>query len=144
MSRRAESAPSEEHQELVDGLAKYMRDKLKLRLEGVEHDDYPKKSRLVNGHRPDVIAYDPAKELRYVGEAKTPDDITNNHTKEQLDAWENRVMLDGKSKDAKLPILVIVSLCKLSGASLNPQRLGSQGSSYPDVLWPRARGSLEF
>jgi len=114
MNKRIElAAPSPEHQKLVGALAKALREQRGLQLRGVAHDDYEDKPYEIGGFVPDVIAYDEAKELLVIGEAETCDHIDTEHTRDQIKAWTNRVMSEGKSKGVSVPVHVIVpSNCK--------------------------------
>jgi len=78
------------------------------------------------GHIPDAKGYDRNQELRAYGEAKTADDIDNEHTKDQFGDFSNRAM----SKSKKLcPFFVAVpeesenvvrAVLKKLGLSTNP------------------------
>jgi len=61
-----------------------------------------------NGYIPDVRAKDDSNELNYIGEAETCDTVKSDHTKEQIKAFSGRIMMDGKSKDTKVPFYIAV------------------------------------
>lgn len=49
---------------------------------------------LLDGHRPDVYALERATRRIIIGEAKTPDDIDNEHTRRQLAVYLRHVSCD--------------------------------------------------
>ena len=112
---------------MVDSLATFLRDKMNLQLRGVAHDNYPDKPWEIGGKVPDVIAKDNDKELLVLGEAKTADDINNDHTKDQLTAWSNQAMANGKSKNVNVPIYLSVPKDHADAANAAIQKWGLGG-----------------
>lgn len=106
------SSATPEHQRMVDSLAKYLGGEKGLQLLGVAHDNYSQKTWEIGGKVPDVIARDNSRELLVLGECKTADDIDNDHTREQLTAWGQRVMSEGRSQGVN--VLMYLSVQKAS------------------------------
>lgn len=112
---------------MVDSLARYLSGDKGLELRGVAHDNYSQKTWEIGGKVPDVIARDNSLELLVLGECKTADDIDNDHTKEQLTAWSQQVMSQGKSKGVNVPIYISVPKAKLAEAEAAIKRWGLEG-----------------
>lgn len=72
------------------------------------------------------------KELYVIGDAKTCDDIDNEHTRNQLKAWTNLAMSTGKSKGVRIPVhLIVPSVCKNALETL----LANMGLKERVTIW---------
>ena len=101
-----EAAPSREHQALVGHLVKWIVAE-DYAIECANYDDY-QACTVVKDYIPDAKGYRKDIELRCFGEAKTADDIDNEHTKNQFSEFAHRIMTSGKSKDEKCPFYITI------------------------------------
>ena len=86
---------SKEHIKLVQKIAEYAKSKgyiLKC-AKSIGLDECPATN---EGHVPDLKAYNHTEEVWLYGEAKTADDIDNDHTREQINDFSGRTMTDNK------------------------------------------------
>ena len=88
-----------QHRALVNLLKEHFR-KLDDPLTHVEFSDEPdylgsNKPPLIGGYRPDVVWKTPFNRYRFIGEAKTGNDIDNNHSRAQFEAYLNALHYDG-------------------------------------------------
>ena len=73
-----------------------------------------KKPEKVKVHQPDIIGWDPEKELFYLGTIKTQnDDLSSTKTGEQFYELSNLVMSKGRSQGKRLPYYIGVPKDKL-------------------------------
>lgn len=76
----------------------------------IQYADYEgyEKPFVISRHIPDVIAFDRAKQLGYIGEAKMCTELTEQMTKEQFEDFSKKLMRKGKSERARLPFFIAV------------------------------------
>jgi hypothetical protein len=63
---------------------------------------------VIKRHAPDVIAYNKANGLAYIGEAKMCGELTAEITRQQFEDFSKTVMKSGKSGAAHLPFFIAV------------------------------------
>jgi len=123
---------SNEHQILVGNLISYLK-KQNLVILCAAYPGYnqcPPSDR----HEPDVRAQDQTTDLVSFGEAKTCDDLSSEHTKEQLTDYSQRVMTAGRSKGAVVPFYLIVPESCVSEAWKTLRALGLDQKPNVKVL----------
>ena len=85
-------------------------------------------------HEPDVRVQNQSNDLISIGEAKTCDDLSSDHTKEQLSDYSQRVMTAGRSKGASVPFYLIVPKSCVSEAWKTLRELGLDKRANVNVL----------
>ena len=82
---------SREHIELVRSVALWVAESYGERCWGLclhcDLPEAPEKPELIGGYRPDVLARDIPQSVTIIGEAKTPGDVDNSHTRNQIRAF---------------------------------------------------------
>lgn len=78
-----------------------------LEIQYANYDGYEKPF-VITRHAPDVIAFDRAKQLGYIGEAEMCNEITEQLTKEKFEDFSKKLMRGGKSERARLPFFIAV------------------------------------
>jgi len=96
----------EDHQSLVKHLIDHF-NSLGLEIQYANYDKYQKPF-VINRHPPDVIAFDRAKHLGYIGEAKVCTEVEEQRTKEQLADFSSKLMRSGASEHTHLPFFIAV------------------------------------
>ena len=125
-----EKAPSPEHPMLVGHLINWISKEFEI--ECANCDDY-EACTIVNEYIPDVEGYRKDMELRCFGEAKTADDIDNEHAKAQFKEFGGRIMSSGKSKNVACPFCIGVP--KGSEAILQKVLKELRLLDKPNVKW---------
>ena len=97
---------NEEHKKLVVGLIEHFKSK-DLEIISADHEGYDK-CETIGSHEPDVIAYETKNDLYYIGEAKTCDDLTTDHTREQLEDFANAVIPKPGHERKFLPFCIAI------------------------------------
>jgi hypothetical protein len=92
MSRFVESGASPEHQALVKALIDWIKREGFPEITCAAYEGYPRCPETKKKHMPDAKGWDEARQLAAYGEAKTADDIDNDHTKDQLRDFSGRPM----------------------------------------------------
>ena len=98
---------NDEHKKLVKAIIDHFEAK-GLKIISASYDGYDK-CEIIGNHEPDVIAQKPNEDFYYIGEAKTCDDLTNDHTREQFEDFGNTVMLKKGATRTYLPFCIAVS-----------------------------------
>ena len=63
----------------------------------------------IEGHKPDIRARDLEKQLNYIGEAKTENELRSENVKKEFEEFSARTMNSGKSEGKKVPFYVMVN-----------------------------------
>lgn len=96
----------EDHKSLVKHLIDHFTS-LGLEIQYANYDKYEKPF-VISRHSPDVIAFDRAKHLGYIGEAKVCTELEEERTKEQLSDFSSKLMKSGTSERVSLPLYIAV------------------------------------
>ncbi|MEM3144341.1 MAG: hypothetical protein QXW91_06935 [Candidatus Nitrosotenuis sp.] len=96
----------QDHRFLVKKLIDHF-SSLNLEIQYADYDGFEKPF-VINRHSPDVIAFDRAKQVGYIGQAKMCDEISEQKTKEQIEDYSKKLMKTGSSKTARLPFYIAV------------------------------------
>jgi len=94
---------------MIFGLAKALRDECNLQLRAVAHRDFSEKPWPINGFPPDVIAYDPRREILALGDVVTSEDLYSTETLERIQAHTSLLMASGASRGERVPLHIAVS-----------------------------------
>lgn len=106
MTEELKGAPSPEHQKLVGHLVNWIvQEGFQIRC--ANYDNYSPCTEVEN-YIPDAKGYRTDIELLCFGEAKTADDIDNDHTKAQFREFANRQMKEGKSQGKSCPFYIAI------------------------------------
>ena len=100
------SKSRQDHKSLIKHLIDHFTS-IGLEIQYANYDKYQKPF-VINRHPPDVIAFDRAKHLGYIGEAKVCTELEEQRTKEQLEDFSNKLMRSGSSERVKLPLFIAV------------------------------------
>lgn len=100
------SKKRQDHNSLIKNLIEHF-SSLGLEIQYANYSGYQKPF-AISRHPPDVIAYDRAKQLGYIGEAKMCTELVEERTKEQLEDFSKKLMRAGNSERAKLPFYIAV------------------------------------
>jgi hypothetical protein len=96
----------QDHKTLIKSLIDHF-SSLGLEIQYANYDGYQKPF-VISRHAPDVIAFDRAKHLGYIGEAKMCTELEESRTKEQFDDFSKKLMRSGTSEKARLPFYIAV------------------------------------
>ena len=97
---------NDEHKKLVKGIIDHFEAK-GLKIISASYDGF-EKCDIIGSHEPDVIAQKSNEGNYYIGEAKTCENLTNDHTREQFEDFGNTVMLKEGVTRIYLPFCIAV------------------------------------
>ena len=97
---------NDEHKKLVKGIIDHFEAK-GLKIISASYDGF-EKCEIIGSHEPDVIAQKSIEDNYYIGEAKTCENLTNDHTREQFEDFGNSVILKEGATRVYLPFCIAV------------------------------------
>jgi len=97
---------NDEHKKLVKGIIDHFEAK-GLKIISASYDGF-EKCDIIGSHEPDVIAQKSNEDNYYIGEAKTCENLTNDHTREQFEDFGNSVILKEGATRIYLPFCIAV------------------------------------
>jgi len=97
---------NDEHKKLVKGIIDHFEAK-GLKIISASYDGF-EKCDIIGSHEPDVIAQKSNEDNYYIGEAKTCENLTNDHTREQFEDFGNSVILKEGATRTYLPFFIAV------------------------------------
>jgi len=100
------SKKRQDHNSLIKNLIEHF-SSLGLEIQYANYQGYQKPF-VINRHAPDIIAFDRAKQLGYIGEAKVCTELVEQRTREQVEDFSKKLMRSGNSERAKLPLFIAV------------------------------------
>jgi len=95
-----------EHKKLVKGIIDHFESK-GLKIISAAYDGF-EKCEIIGNNEPDVIAKKPNDDNYYIGEAKTCENLTTDHTIEQFEDFGNTVILKKGETRTYLPFCIAV------------------------------------
>jgi hypothetical protein len=130
MSRFVELGAGPEHQALVKALIDWMRGEGFLEITCAAYEGHEECPKTEKGHIPDAKGWDQARRLVAYGEAKTADDIDNDHSKDQFRDFSGRPM-----ENSNMVVPLYIAIPKGSEDALKKvlEELGLNND--PNVIW---------
>lgn len=93
-----------DHQVLIKGLVNNL-EKKGIDVPFAEMEGY-KEPKQIKEHKPDLIGWDPSKEMHYLGMVVSPDELKSDYTEKKIDELSGMMMGQGMSYGERIPLYI--------------------------------------